>query len=58
MSVARDSKYNKFAISLQYLRENLKYKVDFLFADKYQRLLQIDTVILGVCGQACPIYPK
>ena len=48
----------KFAISLQYLKENVKDEVDFLSADKHQKLLQIDTIVLGVCGQACPNYPK
>ena len=33
-------------------------KVDFLPADNRQRFLQIYTIILGVCGQACPNYPK
>ena len=43
-------------------------KVDFLPVDKHESLLQrllkrqsflqIDTIILGVCGQACPNYPK
>ena len=45
---------NKFAISLQYLKENVKDKVDFLTAHKHQRFLQIDTIILDVCGQTCP----
>ena len=48
-------KNDKFAISLQYLKENVK---DEFSADKYQRFLQIDTNILGVCGQVCPNYPK
>ena len=30
-------------------------EVDFLLADKRQMFLQIDAVILGVCGQSCPI---
>ena len=38
--------------------ENMKDEVDFLSADKLQMFLQIDTVILGVCGQACPNYTK
>ena len=38
---------NKFAISLQYLKENWKNEVGFLLADKNQRFLQIDTIILG-----------
>ena len=43
---------------LKYLKENVKNEVDFLAADKCQRFLQSDTIILGVCGQACPYYPK
>ena len=41
-------------ISLQYFKENVK---DEIFADKHQRLLQND-IILGMCGQVCPNYPK
>ena len=36
----------------------MKDEVDFLSADKSQKFLQIDTIILDVCGQACPNYPK
>ena len=36
----------------------MKDGVDFLAADKHQRILQIDTIILDVCGQACPNYPN
>ena len=32
----------------------MKDAVDFLHADKRQGRLKIDTIILGVCGQACP----
>ena len=49
---------NKFAISSQYLKENVRDEVDFLPADKRQRFLPIDTIILDVCGQTCPNYPK
>ena len=49
---------NQFKISLQYLKENMKDEVDFLPADKCWRFFQIDTIILGVCGQACPNYLK
>ena len=35
-------------ISLQYLKENLRDEVDFLPVEKRQRVLQIDTIILGV----------
>ena len=51
---AQSTQNNKFATSLQYLKENVKDKVDFLNADKRQRFLQIDTIILGLCGRACP----
>ena len=57
-SHAQSTQNNKFAIPLQYLKEIVKDEVDFLLADKHQRFLQIDTIILGVCGQACPNYPK
>ena len=49
---------NKFAISLQYLEKNGKSKVDFVLADKYQRFLPMDSIILGVCSQTSPNYPK
>ena len=53
---AQSTKNNPFTISLQYLKENMKDEVDFLPADKCWRFFQIDTIILGVCGQACPNY--
>ena len=45
-------------MSLQYLKENMKDEVDFLPADKFWRIFHIDTIILGVCRQACPNYLK
>ena len=42
---AQITKNKKFAISLQYLKE-LNNKVDFLHADEYENLLQIDAMIL------------
>ena len=48
----------KFVISVQYFKENVKNEVEFLPAYKHQSFLQIDTIILGACGQACPNYPK
>ena len=33
---------------MQYLKENVKNKVDFLLAYKPQNFLQIDTIILGM----------
>ena len=41
---------NKFTISVQYIKENVKDEADFLSADKHQRFLQINTVILGLFG--------
>ena len=47
-----------FARFLQYLMEQVKNEVGFLSADERQRFLQTNTIPLGVCGQACPNYPK
>ena len=47
---AQSTQNDKFTISLQYLQENMMVEVDFLHADKHQRFLQIDNIILGVCG--------
>ena len=58
VSHAQSTQNNKFPISLQYLKEIVKDEVEFFAADKCQRFFQIDTIILGVCGQACPNYPK
>ena len=55
---AQSTQKNKFTISLQYLKENVRYEVDFLPADKRQRFLQVSAIILGMCDQACPKYPK
>ena len=52
---AQITQNNKFTMSLLYLKENMKGEVDFLHADKHQRFLQIDSIILGVCNQACQI---
>ena len=37
---------SKFAISLQYLKREVSDEVYFLYADKHESLLQIDTMIL------------
>ena len=55
---AKSTQSNKFTISLQYLKENIKDEVDFLPADRRQKSDQSDTIILDMCGQACPNYPK
>ena len=33
-------------------------EIDFLPADKQESFLQVDSITLGVCSQACPKYPK
>ena len=38
--------------------EKLGDEVDFLFEDKDESFLQVDSITLGVCSQACPRYPK
>ena len=45
---AQNTQYNKFVISLQYLKKEMSDEIDFLHADKYEKLikLQIDTMIL------------
>ena len=53
---AQGTKNIQFTISLQLLKENIKDEVDFLPADKYWMFFQTDTIILGMCGQACPNY--
>ena len=55
---AQGTQNNKPTIPLQYLKRNVNGKADFLSADKGQRFPQIDTITLGVCGQAYPNYPK
>ena len=36
----------------------MKDELNLLTTDKCQRFLQIAIIILGVCGQARPNYPK
>ena len=43
---------------VQYLKKEVNYELCFLHAYKHQSLVQVDTIILGVCNQACPKYPK
>ena len=55
---AQSTQSNKFAISLQYLKENVKDEVEFFPADKHQRFFQIDTITLDVHSQENPNYSK
>ena len=43
---------------MQYLKENVKYEIDFLPADKHQSLFQIGTIILGVCVSRQPLITQ
>ena len=44
----QSSQNSKFAMSLQYLRKEVKDEVDFLHADKHQSFLQVDFNTLGI----------
>ena len=55
---AQITKNNKFAISLQYLKKELRDKVDFLHVDKHESFLQIDTMFFNGDGQGYPKFPK
>ena len=43
---------------LQYLQKSMGFEIDFLPADKHKHFLQIDSITLGVHGQAWPKHPK
>ena len=43
---------------LQYLKNEVNDEVYFWHVDKHLSLLLVDTIILGVCNQACSKYPK
>ena len=43
---------------MSYLKKELNYEVYFWHADKQRSLLQVDSVLFGVCDQTCLKYPK
>ena len=43
---------------LQYLKKEVRDKVDFVHADKHESFLQIDTMIFDGDDQAFPKFPK
>ena len=55
---AQITQNNNFAISLQYLKTEVRDKVDFVHANKHERFLQIDTMVFDGDGQVFPKYPK
>ena len=57
MGHAQSTQNNKFAMSLEYPKENMRDYVDFLAEDKCQRFRQINTIIL-VLWLGMPKLPK
>ena len=49
---------NRFAISLQYLKKEVRNEADLLHADKHESLLQIDTMILMEMVKHSKQFPK
>ena len=49
---------NKFVISFQYFKKEVSDEVDFLYADKHESFVQIDSMIFDGDGQAFPKFPK
>ena len=45
---SQSSQNSKFAMSLQYLKKEVRDEVNFLHADKHQRFLQVDFNTLGI----------
>ena len=39
------------------LKKEVNDEVYFWHADKHGSFLQVNTIVLGVCSQACPKYP-
>ena len=56
-SLAQSTRNNKFAKSLQYLKKEVRDKVDFC-RDKLQSIQKVGTVISDGCSQACLKYSK
>ena len=55
---AQITQNNKFAISLQYLKKEVRDKLDFFHADKRESFLYIDTMIFNENGRAFPKFLK
>ena len=43
---------------MKYLKKKVNDQVCFWHIDKHGSLLQVDTIMLGVCRHACLKYPK
>ena len=55
--LAQSTRNNKFGKSLQYLKKEVRDKVDFC-RDKLQSIQKVGTVISDGCSQACLKYSK
>ena len=45
---SQSSENSKFAMSLQYLKKEVRNEVDFLYSDFHQRFLELDFNTLGI----------
>ena len=54
----QSSQNSMFVMSLQYLKKKVRDEVNSLDTDKHEGILQIHTIIFGLCDQTCPNYPK
>ena len=54
---AQSTENNKFAISFQYHKENVKDEVDFCLLIIVKGFFKV-ILSFYMCGQACPYYPK
>ena len=43
---------------MYYLKKEVNDEAYFWHTDKHRSFFQADTIILGVCSQVCPKYPK
>ena len=48
IGMVKSSQNSKFAMSLQYLKKEVRDAVDFLLVDKHQSFLQVDFNTLGI----------
>ena len=48
------SQNSKFAMSLQYIKEEVRDELDFLHAGKHQSFLQINIIFFHGSDQTCP----
>ena len=55
---AQITRNKKFAISLQYLKEEVSDEVKFLLADKRENFLQFDIMVFDGDCQAFPKFAK